>query len=35
MIRVTGTIQNYGDGQGIMLPKNVLEAASFTENETV
>lgn len=35
MVQVNGSLTKWGNSQGIRLPKNVMEAAGFNENENV
>lgn len=35
MIKLTGTIQKWGNSHGIRLPKSVLDELSINDNETV
>ena len=35
MVRMTTTIQKWGNSQGLRLPKEILKAALFSENEAV
>lgn len=35
MLKMTTTLQKWGNSQGVRLPKEILKAALFSEKETV